>query len=152
MKTGYNMVTTCAACRAFLLCIAGAVCHKQEEHMSRLETLQAKRKQLDAQIQAVRSREARNIRARDTRRKVVLGGSILRLVEEGKLGKDVLDSAKGVMSARDRAMFDEWIPGGDWTPNDKTLKAIQESRDGKTTPVTIEELKAIAEAEQHEAA
>jgi hypothetical protein len=119
--------------------------------MTRLEALQTKRKQIDAQIQAVRAREARSVRARDTHRKIVLGGSIMRLVEEGKLGKDVLDSAKDIMSARDRAIFDEWIPGGDWTPNNKTLKAIQESRDGKTTPVTIEELKAIAEAE-HEAA
>jgi hypothetical protein len=111
--------------------------------MSRLETRQAKRKQIDAQIQAVRAREAR--------KKVVLGGSIMRLVEEGKLGKDVLESAKGVMSDRDRAMFDEWIPGGDWTPNNKTLKAIQESIDGKTTPTTIEEIMAeIDEAQNAE--
>jgi len=112
--------------------------------MSRLETLQAKRKQIDAQIQAVRAREARNLRAHDTRKKIVLGGMLLKMVNCGELKENWLkDAITRHVEERDRKLFSEGYA--------KTLEAIQEVREGKTTPVTIEELKAIAEAEREAA-
>src|SRR5260363_183227 len=60
------------------------------ENAKRLEALEAKRKQLDAQIQALRVREQTQARKDDTRRKVLIGGVMLKMVKldempEGRL-------------------------------------------------------------------
>jgi hypothetical protein len=98
----------------------------------------------DAEIETMRARKARNVRARDTRKKVVLGGMLLKMVNCGEIQENWLkESIAKHVAERDRKLFSEGYA--------RTLEAIQEVRDGKTTPVTIEELKAIAEAE-HETA
>ena len=84
---------------------------------ARLEALQERKKQIDAQIQAIRAREARNVRARDTRRKIVIGSAALKLVEDGKLK---LGDLTAQLSERDRKLFDE-------TPNATTIAAMQET-------------------------
>jgi predicted oxidoreductase len=103
---------------------------------ARLETLQARKKQIDAQIQAIKSREARNVRAKDTRRKIVIGSAALKLVEDGKLRFDDLAAQ---LSARDRKLFEE-------TPNATTIAAMEEARLGGSETVTLEQYKAEVQA------
>src|SRR5260363_420392 len=77
------------------------------ENAKRLEALEAKRKQLDAQIQALRVREQTQARKDDTRRKVLMGGVMLKRVKldempEGRL-THLLD--KHLDAERDRKLF-----------------------------------------------
>src|SRR5260363_399117 len=77
------------------------------ENAKRLEALEAKRKQLDAQIQALRVREQTQARKDDTRRKVLIGGVMLKMVKldampEGRLTQ-LLD--KHLDAERDRKLF-----------------------------------------------
>src|SRR5260364_72300 len=77
------------------------------ENAKRLEALEAKRKQLDAQIQALRVREQTQARKDDTRRKVLIGGVMLPMVKldempEGRLTQ-LLD--KHLDAERDRKLF-----------------------------------------------
>ena len=95
---------------------------------ARLETLQARKKQIDAQIQAIHAREARNVRARDTRRKIVLGGIVQKMVSTGALPDTwIKDAIEKHATERDKKLFTEWMPGGDWTPNATTIAAMQET-------------------------
>ncbi|MDR3299638.1 MAG: hypothetical protein LBU43_06465 [Candidatus Accumulibacter sp.] len=105
---------------------------------ARLETLQERKKQIDAKIQAIKAREAHNMRARDTRRKIIIGSAALKLVEAGKLK---FDDLKAQLSARDRELFDE-------TPNETTLQAIANAGKGEKLEfdAAVEKLK-ILEAE-----
>ncbi|GHU44123.1 hypothetical protein AGMMS50289_11750 [Betaproteobacteria bacterium] len=102
--------------------------------MPRLEALQAKKKQIDAQIQALRARETRQARARDTRRKVVLGSAVLKLIEDGRLKFDDLVNE---LSARDRKLFDV----NDRTPNATTIAAMNET---KFETMTLDEAAGLA--------
>jgi hypothetical protein len=75
--------------------------------MVRLQDLLEKRKKLDAQIQAVRSKEVAKKRKEDTRRKILVGAAILEEVAAGgfpeeKLRK-ILDSQ--IVRPGDRALF-----------------------------------------------
>jgi hypothetical protein len=98
---------------------------------TQLETLQERRKQIDAKIQAIRAREARANRGRDTRRKILIGSAALKLVEDGKIGMaDLVEK----LSARDRKLFDE-------TPNAKTIAAMQET---EFETVTLDQAAGIA--------
>src|SRR5260363_44696 len=77
------------------------------ENAKRLEALEAKRKQLDAQIQALRVREQTQASKDDTRRKVLIGGVMLKMVKldempEGRLTQ-LLD--KHLDAERDRKLF-----------------------------------------------
>ena len=56
----------------------------------RLESLEAKRKQLDAQIQAIKARESAQARSEDNRRKIIIGGCILRMVKDGRMSESEL--------------------------------------------------------------
>ena len=53
----------------------------------RLKALAQKQAQIKAQIQALKARGTTKARKDDTRRKVLLGGVILKLVKEGNLSK-----------------------------------------------------------------
>jgi hypothetical protein len=103
--------------------------------MPSLETLQERRAKIDAKIQAIKAREAKKNRSRDTRKKIVLGGAVLKLAESGKLK---LDSIVEQLSPRDRKLFGE-------TPNEDTLQAIADA--GKAEPLefnaAVEKLKAL---------
>lgn len=73
----------------------------------RLEALEAKRKQIEAQIQALKSHEQAQARKDDTRRKVLIGGVVLKMVKtsempEGRLTQ-LLD--KHLDAERDRKLF-----------------------------------------------
>ena len=102
---------------------------------TQLETLQERRKQIDAKIQAIKAREARANRGRDTRKKIVIGAAALKLVEDGKIGMTDLVAK---LSARDRKLFDE-------TPNATTIAAMQDAQNGNGETVTIEQAAGIAE-------
>src|SRR5260364_252530 len=86
------------------------VCWRQEVRYGKRETArsaEAKRKQLDAQIQALRVREQTQARKDDTHRKVLIGGVMLKMVKldempEGRLTQ-LLD--KHLDAERDRKLF-----------------------------------------------
>lgn len=73
----------------------------------RLEALAKKQAQIKAQIQAIKARDTAQERKDDTRRKVLIGGVVQKLVKDGKLQKAQLDSwLNAVLTAdRDRALF-----------------------------------------------
>jgi hypothetical protein len=73
---------------------------------SKLETLQQRRKQLDAQIQAIKAREARNARALDTRKKIVVGGALFRAIKCGDVPDTILrELIEKHVSEKDKKMF-----------------------------------------------
>jgi large subunit ribosomal protein L7/L12 len=108
----------------------------------RLEALTEKRKQIDAQIQALQARQEARKRKDDTRRKIVIGGAALKLVKTGKIK---LNDLVGQLSERDRKLFVELVPGGDWTPNETTLQAIADAGKGEKLEfnAAVEKLKAL---------
>lgn len=57
----------------------------------KLQALQERRDQLNAQIQALKAREQSQKRKDDTRRKVIIGGVLLRAVESGEVEQSWLD-------------------------------------------------------------
>jgi len=75
--------------------------------VERLKALEDKQAQIKAQIQALKARDTAQERKDDTRRKVLLGGVVLKLVKDGKLQQaqvnQWLDAALSV--ERDRVLF-----------------------------------------------
>lgn len=74
---------------------------------SRLEELNAKRDQLNAQIQALKARELGQKRKDDTRKKVLIGGVVMKMLKNGDMSPAHLDQMldKYLESNRDRALF-----------------------------------------------
>lgn len=74
----------------------------------RLDTLTKKRDQINAQIQSIKAKEQSQQRKDDTRRKVLIGGIIMKMVKTGEMPKDRLDAMlnKYLDQDRDRALFD----------------------------------------------
>lgn len=68
----------------------------------KLQRLQEKRDQLNAQIQSVRAREQAKKRKEDTRKKVLVGAMIMDKVERGEWPKDKLHDALDQYLTRDR--------------------------------------------------
>jgi hypothetical protein len=107
--------------------------------MAGTETLQARRKE-DTQTQAVRAREARNARAREARRKAVIGGVVQKMVSCGELPESWIKDAIARHAAdRDKKLFSDGYA--------KTLEAIRDSIEGRTTPTTIGEIMSEIAAE-----
>jgi len=75
---------------------------------SKLDQLTKKREQLNAQIQAIKSKEAIQKRKDDTRRKVLIGGVVMKLLRTGEMPEDritkMLDNH--LEKDADRALFD----------------------------------------------
>lgn len=73
----------------------------------RLEALEAKRKQIEAQIQALKSHEQAQARKDDTRRKVLIGGVVLKMVKTGEMPEERLTQLldKHLDTERDRKLF-----------------------------------------------
>jgi len=75
---------------------------------SKLDQLTQKRQQLNAQIQAIKSKEASQQRKEDTRRKVLIGGVVMKLIRTGEMPQDritrMLD--KHLEKHADRALFE----------------------------------------------
>lgn len=82
--------------------------------VSKLEQLQKRRDQLNAQIQAIKSREAQQARKQETRRKILVGAAVLDRVKRGEWPEDrllaMLDSF--LEKPIDRSLF-ELPPRGD---------------------------------------
>lgn len=68
------------------------------EATTRLTKLEERRKQIDAQIQRIKSREQQQERKRDTRRKILIGAAVLERVKNGRWLEDRL-----------RVMMDEFL-------------------------------------------
>lgn len=73
----------------------------------RLKALEQRQAQIQAQIQAIKAREAGQERKNDTRRKVILGGVVIRLIKDGELREaDVRQWLDRLLTAeRDRRLF-----------------------------------------------
>ncbi|KXB17340.1 hypothetical protein [Xylella fastidiosa] len=73
----------------------------------RLKALELKQAQIKAQIQAIKARDTAQERKDDTRRKVLIGSVVLKLIKDGKLEQaqinQWLDDA--LTAIRDRALF-----------------------------------------------
>ena len=74
----------------------------------RLEEITRKRDQLNAQIQQLKARERSEERKRDTRRKILIGGVILKLVKRGDWTQTQLQELldRELILDRDRILFD----------------------------------------------
>jgi hypothetical protein len=77
----------------------------------KLADLEAKKKALEAQMQAIQSRQKERLRKADTRRKVVLGGMLLAKAEQDeRIARMVADMVKAITRPADRSAFDGWTP------------------------------------------
>ena len=75
---------------------------------SKLDSLTEKRDQLNAQIQAIKAKEQAQKRKDDTRRKVLIGGVIMKRVKDGKMPYADLKSLlnEELTKDNDRALFE----------------------------------------------
>jgi hypothetical protein len=73
----------------------------------RIEALETKRRQLDAQIQALKAKEHQQARKDETRRKVLIGGVVLKMVKTGEMPETRLGQLldKHLDADRDRNLF-----------------------------------------------
>jgi len=76
--------------------------------MSKLDKLEEKKKQLQAQIQAEKSKLRAEQRKLETRKKIVIGGAIQKMIESAPedQGAKFFEQIKAYMSERDRTLFD----------------------------------------------
>jgi large subunit ribosomal protein L7/L12 len=76
--------------------------------MTKLEKLNLKREQLNAQIQAIKSKEASQKRKDDTRRKVLIGGVVMKMLKTGEMPQERLTQIldKHLEKDADRALFE----------------------------------------------
>ena len=75
---------------------------------TKLDKLTQKREQLNAQIQALKSKEAAQKRKEDTKRKILIGGVVLKMLKTGEMPEDRLTQIldKHLDKDADRALFD----------------------------------------------
>ena len=75
---------------------------------TKLDKLTLKREQLNAQIQAIKSKENQDKRKAGTKRKILIGGVVLKMIGTGEMPQDrllhLLD--KHLAKDADRALFD----------------------------------------------
>jgi len=75
---------------------------------TKLDQLTEKRNQINAQIQALKSREQAQKRKDDTRRKILIGGVVLKMVKSGEMPEtrlaEILD--KHLTKPTERKLFD----------------------------------------------
>ena len=76
--------------------------------ISQLDKLTQKREQLNAQIQAIKTKEAVQKRKEDTKRKILIGGVVLKMLKTGDMPQERLTQIldKHLDKAADRALFD----------------------------------------------
>ena len=75
--------------------------------MTTLEKLTKQREQLNAKIQAVKTKKARQDRKDDTRRKVLIGSVVMKMVREGEMPQERLTQLldKHLEKEADRTLF-----------------------------------------------
>ena len=75
---------------------------------SKLDKLNEKRAQLNAQIQAIKQKENQQKRKEDTKRKILIGGVVIKMLNSGEMPEDrlrqILDTH--LVKDSDRALFD----------------------------------------------
>ena len=74
----------------------------------RLDKLTEKRNQINAQIQAIKYREQTQKRKDDTRRKILIGSVMLKMVQSGEMPKERLAEKldKHLTKPNERQLFD----------------------------------------------
>ncbi len=74
---------------------------------SKLEKMKAQQAQLQARINAEQQKEKDKQRKLDTRKKIVIGGTLLAMVKSGELSQERLDNMldKNISSERDRNLL-----------------------------------------------
>ena len=74
---------------------------------NKLDTLTEKRDQINTQIQAIKQRGRGEERKKETRRKILIGGIVLKMVKNGEIEKEWLDQILRLHlnSDRDRVLF-----------------------------------------------
>lgn len=74
---------------------------------TRLDKLTIKRQQLNAQIQALKAKESKQNRKEDTKRKVLVGSVVLKMLETGEMPEERLNQIldKHLTRDGDRALF-----------------------------------------------
>ena len=75
--------------------------------MTRLDKLTLKRQQLNAQIQALKAKESKQKRKEDTKRKVLVGSVVLKMLETGEMPQERMNQIldKHLTRDTDRALF-----------------------------------------------
>jgi len=74
---------------------------------TRLDKLTLKRQQLNAQIQALKAKESKQKRKEDTKRKVLVGSVVLKMLETGEMPQERMNQILDEHLTRDadRALF-----------------------------------------------
>ena len=74
---------------------------------TRLDKLTIKRQQLNAQIQALKAKESAQKRKKDTKRKVLIGSVVLKMLDTGEMPEERLNQIldKHLIRDADRALF-----------------------------------------------
>jgi hypothetical protein len=77
------------------------------DKQKKLAALEVKRSQINAQIQAIKARENGQQRKDDTRRKVLIGGVVLKMLKTGEMPQERLTQLldKYLEAERDRKLF-----------------------------------------------
>lgn len=75
---------------------------------NKLDALTEKRDQINAQIQAIKAREKEQQRKDDTRRKVLIGSVVLKMLKTGEMPEERLNTIldKHLDKQRDRDLFE----------------------------------------------
>jgi len=76
--------------------------------ITKLDKLTQKREQINAQIQALKSKESAQRRKEDTKRKILIGGVVLKMLKTGEMPQERLTQIldKHLDKDADRALFD----------------------------------------------
>lgn len=95
----------------------------------RLKALQEKQEQIKAQIQKLKAVDQAKQRKEDTRKKVLLGGVVLKLIKQGKLKQTQVDSwlNESLTAERDRALFGLSALAADLSPASGAGGAVSNS-------------------------
>ena len=75
---------------------------------TKLDKLTLKRQQINAQIQELKAKEAQQRRKEETKRKVLVGSVVLKMLENGEMPQERLNQIldKHLSRDADRALFD----------------------------------------------
>ncbi len=75
---------------------------------SRLDKLTKKRQQINAQIQALKAKENQQKRREETKRKILIGGVVMKMLRTGEMPQDRLTHLldKHLEKEADRSLFD----------------------------------------------
>lgn len=90
---------------------------------NKLDTLTKKRDQINAQIQAIKAREQAQHRKDDTRRKVLVGGVVLKMLKTGEMPQERLNQIldKHLEKEADRALFSLPPKNGDYPKSNEQI-------------------------------